>query len=36
MIASKNEEILTGPLVLQDDERQDDESYVDLDPCKIQ
>jgi hypothetical protein len=36
MIASKNEEILAGPLVLQVDQRQDDESSVDLDPCEGQ
>jgi hypothetical protein len=36
MIASKNEEILTDPLVLRADQIQDDESSVDLDPCKGQ
>jgi hypothetical protein len=36
MIASKNEEILTDPPVLQVDQRQDDESSADLDPCEGQ
>jgi hypothetical protein len=36
MIASKNEEILTDPPVLQADQRHDDESSVDLDPCEGQ
>jgi hypothetical protein len=36
MIASKNEEILTDPPVLQADQRQDDESSADLDPCEGQ
>jgi hypothetical protein len=36
LIASKNEEILTEPPVLQADQRQDDESSVDLDPCEGQ
>jgi hypothetical protein len=36
MIASKNEEILADPLVFQEDQRQDDESFANLDPCEGQ
>jgi hypothetical protein len=32
----KTEEILTNPPVLQVDQRHDDESFVDLDPCEGQ
>ena len=36
MIASKNEEIPTDPLVFQEYQRHDEESSTDLDPCEGQ
>jgi len=36
MIASKNEEILTNPPILQVDQSQYDESSTDIDPCEGQ
>jgi hypothetical protein len=36
MIASKNEEILAEPPFFQADQRQDEESSTDLDPCEGQ
>jgi hypothetical protein len=36
MIASKNEETIADPPFFQTDQRQDEKSFADIDPCEVQ